>query len=81
MNLNPFKLPTPAQAARAELAQAELSLLAAHTTAEHAAALLNFQQQRVARLRALVAAHDQAEPRTTISLPVLDPTLLKVVPQ
>ena len=60
MNLNIFKLPTPAQAAAAELTQAELSLLNAHTTAEQAAAMLTFHQQRVARLRALVAAHGKA---------------------
>ncbi|MGD9599921.1 MAG: hypothetical protein AB7P94_16785 [Steroidobacteraceae bacterium] len=72
MNLNPFKLPTPHEAARRELAQAELQLLAAHTHAEHAAATLTYNQQRVARLRALVAAHEQCEGRATITLPVFD---------
>lgn len=59
MNLNPFKLPTVAQQAASDLALAELELLKAHTTAEHATAMLGYHQQRVARLRALVAAHDQ----------------------
>lgn len=59
MNLNPFKLPTPAQKAARDLAQAELQLLDAHTSAEHANAMLAYHTKRVARLRALVAAHDQ----------------------
>ncbi len=61
MNLNPFKLPTVAQQAASDLALAELELLKAHTTAEHATAMLGYHQQRAARLRALVAAHDAAQ--------------------
>lgn len=58
---NPFKLPTPEEAARKELAQAELSLLQAHTLAEHARANLEFQHQRVARLRGQVAVFDRPQ--------------------
>lgn len=61
-----FKLPTPAQAAAAELAQAELSLLHAHTAAEQAAAHLQFQQARVERLRALVG--ESAQPLQVVDL-------------
>lgn len=75
MNLNPFKLPTPAQKAARDLAQAELQLLDAHTMAEHANAMLGYHAKRVARLRALVAAHDKVEGEsrvTVVNLPVID---------
>lgn len=77
MKLNPFKLPTAEQAAREELASAELQLLEAHTMEEHATAMLRYHQMRVARLRALVAAHDQVRVEgDTVRLPVVDwPTL------
>lgn len=61
MRLNPFALPTREQALKAELAQAELSLLNAHTLAEQAQsqaekaqADLSFHEKRVARLRSMV---------------------------
>lgn len=56
---NIFKIPTALEAAKSELQSAELSLLSAHTQAEQAAANLEFQQRRVARLRALVNAYGQ----------------------
>lgn len=71
MNLNPFRLPTVAQQAADDLAVAELELLKAHTTAEHAQAMLTYRSQQVARLRALVAAHDQVS-GDTVRLPVIN---------
>jgi len=72
---NPFRLPSPAEAAADELAHAELSLLKAHTVAEQAAADLSFHNMRVARLRALVAAHKAADDSAPniVKLPVMDP--------
>lgn len=74
MNLNPFKLPTLAERAKADLALAELELLQAHEKHEHAAAMLGFHSQRVARLRALVAAQKVAGEFTdkVMNLPVVD---------
>jgi hypothetical protein len=84
MNLNPFKLPTVAQQAASDLALAELELLKAHSTAEHAQAMLTYRSQQVARLRALVAAHAQASAEgphgLTITLPVFDRMSSKVSP-
>lgn len=69
MKLNLFRLPTQHEKAQRDLAQAELQLLDAHTMAEHATAMLGYHAQRVARLRALVHAHEQAR---TVKLPVVD---------
>lgn len=59
-----FRLPTRQAAVRTELAQAELSLLNAHTLAEQAAAHvkkaeadLTFHKRRVQRLREMDATH------------------------
>lgn len=75
MRLNPFALPTRAQALKAELAQAELSLLNAHTLAEQAQAQaekaqsdLTFHEKRVARLRSMV---DELQPEFGETLPGL----------
>lgn len=51
-----FKLPSAAKAARQELDRAELELLEAHTRREHAEAVVEYQEKRVARLRAFVEA-------------------------
>lgn len=67
---NPFRLPSPAEAAADELHHAELALLKAHSAAELATAMLGYHQTRVARLRATV---DGADAPSMVKLPVMDP--------
>lgn len=49
---NPFRLPTAAERAQQELAEAELELLKAEASQESARALVTMYQERIARLRA-----------------------------
>jgi hypothetical protein len=50
--LSIFKVITPAQAIAAELAEAEHALLRAETGVEYAQALVNYNKNRVKRLKA-----------------------------
>lgn len=50
---------TSLQVAATELAEAELSLLAAETGVEYASSLVTYNKQRVARLKAFVAKRSQ----------------------
>jgi hypothetical protein len=52
---------TPTEVAARELADAELHLLEAQSAREYAEAMVNYHRQRIARLRAFLAAQT-AEP-------------------
>lgn len=53
---------TPEQMARAELAEAELALLEAHSGLECATAMVKYHQARVTRLRDFLAPADPVPP-------------------
>lgn len=55
-----FKVITPAQAIAAELAEAEHALLRAETGVEYAQALVNYNKNRVKRLKAYLNAPTEA---------------------
>lgn len=55
-----FKVITPAQAIVAELAEAEHALLRAETGVEYAQALVNYNKNRVKRLKAYMNAPTEA---------------------
>ena len=55
-----FKVITPAQAIMAELAEAEHALLRAETGVEYAQALVNYNKNRVKRLKAYLNAPTEA---------------------
>lgn len=54
-----FKSITPAQAIAAELAEAEHALLRAETGVEYAQALVNYNKNRVKRLKAYLAPAEE----------------------
>jgi hypothetical protein len=56
-----FKRITPMQVAANELAEAEFSMLRAETGVEYAHSLVTYNKQRVARLRAYMAAATKAQ--------------------
>jgi len=51
-----FRRPTPLEMAAKELADAELSLLQAHSGVEYAQSLVNYRTAQITRLRSFVAA-------------------------
>ena len=53
--LNPFRKPSPLSLATAELEDAQRELLAASSAAEYAEAMCVYHQQRIERLRAVIA--------------------------
>lgn len=53
---------TPEQMARAELAEAELALLEAHSGLEYASAMVKYHQARVDRLRDFLAPPEPLRP-------------------
>lgn len=50
--------PTPDELAARELAQARRALLEAQTAQEYARSMVTYNQQRIARLRAYLADHE-----------------------
>lgn len=61
MTFNPFRTPSPAALAVAELDEAQRQLLAARSALEYASAMSSYHEARIARLRAFLAAQDPGE--------------------
>lgn len=60
--LNPFRKPSPTMLARAELEDAQRSLLAAQSAAEYAKRMSEYHLDRIKRLTAVLkAAHTEGE--------------------
>lgn len=52
---NPFRRPSPVEFAAAELADAELNRLRAHTAVEYATSVVAYEDARIKRLRKFLA--------------------------
>lgn len=56
---NPFRRPSPAEMAAAELAEAELNRLRAHSAVEYATSVVAYEDARIKRLRRFLAEQEK----------------------
>lgn len=56
---NPFRRQSPVEMAAAELAEAELNRLRAHTAMEYASSMVGYEDARIKRLRKFLAEQEK----------------------
>jgi hypothetical protein len=57
--INLFRKPTTMELASHELAEAEMALLSSHTAVEYARAMVNYQNERIKRLKSFLATYGE----------------------